>query len=431
MKKLFASLALAGLTVAAFAQTPATPTLTFSGSMDFGGLATSKGLGGAASAWQLQSFDPVNSTQGRLNLNAKYDAGTYGWYIRAREQDGWTSGNSGTFTLRRAYAWVDLANGMVRVSAGRLNTQSWATGSFGGNYEDIGGLDGAVGSTVEIKPIDGLNVGVYVPYNYGVNKTSDNFGNLMRYSQWSGAYKVAGLGDIEAGVTIGATHTDLVGANNGYAYIGAAYTGDKNLIANITLLNAYNNDSVYGFNFVSERVEYNFMDVLGAPVHASLISGQQLYNNSDWGHDLFFMPQVDYTADIYNLGVQATILSRSGSQMPSVTTSTSGLEKYGYEVDPFVKVAVAKGVSLKGYVGFTSGKNTLSAGDFYMGGTAPGWRDTRTGKTTSGGQGLVAAQSGTATTIDTASLNNTPTGNAWGYLADSVTKVGVSLSVNY
>lgn len=416
MKKLFATLAVAGLTVAAFAQTPA-PSLTFSGSLDFGALASQ--VSGAA--WRMKSFDPVNSTQGRLNLNAKYDGGSFGWYIRGREQDNWTAGNSGSFALRRAYAWLDLASGAVRVSVGRLNTQSWATGSFGGNWEDIGAIDGLVGSTVEIKAVENLNFGAYIPFN----TTSDAAGNLLRLAQWSGSYKIPGTGDVQAGVSLGAYDHSGTAIHNGYYYVGAAYTADKNLTANVTYLAGYpgNNATVkLGFNYLSEKVGYNFNDVAGVPVTASLIASQQLYAESNYGMALYFNPQAEYAYDIYGFGLSSVILYDTAKV-------TGSQKKYGYEVDPYVKATVAKGVSIKWFVGFTSGKDTLGNGEQYIGGTAPGFRDPSAATGNVGSSTTTTA--GTATIPNAQSARKSTTGQTWGTLADSTVKTGVSVSVSF
>jgi hypothetical protein len=427
MKKLFATLAVAGLTTAAaFAQTPApAPAVAITGSLDFGGLVTA-----VKKDWNIQSFDPVNNTTGRLNLNIKYDGGNFGWYVRVREQgggygsvkdstgnatanDGFVD-NSGTWALRRAYAWIDLFDGQVRVSGGRLNTQSWAAGSYGNDFADIGALDGAIGTTVEFKPaaVPGLNFGGYIPYT--ANKT--NFRDSLATSVIAASYKVNGLGDAQVGYSVGSADRDAYVAGsstvNSYFYVGAAYTADKNLIAQGIVYKATNvvdglNGAATvsrGFTYLSERVEYSFGDLLNVPVHAALLATQQFFAESTLGTAAFYNPSVDYTMDIYNFGLSAVYLTDSADAL---------VKNSGYEIDPFVKVTVAKNVSIKAFVGFTSGKDTLGANY----GDAAG---------VTGAPGFLAP-----TNSYSASKSNTANGYAFNVLPETTTKFGVSTSINY
>ena len=438
MKKILATMALVGLTAAAFAQTApaATPTtpapaVAFSGSFDFGGLAYQTATSPSGTDWKLKSFDPVNSTNGRANFNIKYDAGNFGWYFRFREQDNWTSGNSGTDFVRRAYAWTDLAGGAVRISAGRLNTQSWATGSGGNSWEDLGGIDGLVGSTVEFKVVDNLNFGVYVPFN----ATADDFGTLAGNSLIAGAYKFPGVGDVQAGFEVGADNSASSPLNTGLVYAGAAYTGTPGLTAYGQFLTAYINDGTNGFSYFAEYLAYDLTAAAGVPLNASLLASQQVFANSNYGTALYFNPSVDYLVDIYDPGISAVVLYDTGT----IPTGNNVLQNYGYEIDPFIKVKVAKNVSVTWFVGVTSGTGTLSGGDSYIGGTAPGFRDTKTGKTFQG-SGSKYTNAASATTSSSTALywqqaaaafSSSNPNLIWGALTDVTFKSGLSISVNY
>jgi hypothetical protein len=61
-------------------------------------------------------------------------------------------------TVNKAFVWGDLLDKKVRVTAGKGLDGAW--GLFYSNFKTTGDYDGVDGVKVEVKPIDGLNLGV-------------------------------------------------------------------------------------------------------------------------------------------------------------------------------------------------------------------------------------------------------------------------------
>ena len=132
----------------------------------------------------LGIWDPVNQTRSRFNFQGTINGDIWGLNFRLREDDNWDQGlnnvkvtnSTGTDKIsipsapgfRRLYGWLEPLPGVIRVVVGRLSGYEWATGDAGG-FSTLGNLDGAVGAQLQIKPIDGLNFGAFLPFTYGTS----------------------------------------------------------------------------------------------------------------------------------------------------------------------------------------------------------------------------------------------------------------------
>jgi hypothetical protein len=413
---LLAGLALAGsiaVAQAAPAAAPA-PALVWSGNLSFG--AETQTINNATP--NLKLWDPANGTGSRLNFNAKYDAGSYGLFVNLREDDSWANVNNGKILVRRAYGWLDVANGLVRFQAGRLGDVSWATGSHGAGGQSLFGMvDGVVGAQVQIKPITGLMFGAFVPFLQTTNTnpainiapagTPKNYvpnnnvpGNATPFANLYDAfnnltigatYNAKGLGDIEAGYQMFAPSGALpLTPNSGYStsnafyygaltppytanpagiphfFFGLAYTGTQNLYACLEAKIVTSGFANYNYSYFDEKVSYNM-----APLNFTLWGEEQFWPSSapnqlpisitntqimypTAGTQLHFKPIVDYTLGIFNFGAFVNF----------ETSSETGSTLMGYSGGPYVKLTAGKGTYMKLTGEFGSGDLLPPAADF-------------------------------------------------------------------
>ena len=364
MRKMLLVSALALLTaVAVFAQNAApAPAMVFTGALYTGTIAQSYDSATAT----MGLWDPANQTGSRFNFQGTYNGSGFGLYFRLREDDNWDQGNSnakansgsGTSNLsipsapgfRRLYGYIDAANGMVRIAGGRLAGYEWATGDAGG-FNTLGGLDGAVGMQVQVKPMDGLNFGAFLPFTYGTSTIPDKFLTLneaVSFLAVGAKYTVKGVGDIEGGYWGAAalnnstttTSTNSTGSSNFYSYpkawFGAEYVGMPNLTAILESQYSLARIKDDNYSYLAETVMYQ-MDQLGL----ALYTEQQINSNSNLGAYLGFRPQVDYTIGMADVGMFVEFLY--------VTKDTGYNGSTGYSVGPFVKLTFAKNVYIKAY----------------------------------------------------------------------------------
>ena len=378
---------------AAMAPAPA-PGLVWSGTLYIG--AETQSINQANPTFNM--WDPVNGTPSRFNLQAKYDAGSYGLYLRLREDDTWAQGNNGKVLVRRLYGWMDAANGLVRLQAGRLGDYTWSTGSLGATgLMQVGEIDGPVGVQLQIKPISGLNFGAFLPFMQTSNTTpnfsadtgagaaatattikesnvpangtpfaavADAFGNLLV----AGSYVQKGLGDVEVGyqfftasgalpgyTTSGNSfYATPVGSTPGsfpYFFFGAAYTGTPNLYACLESKFVNTNTGSFNYDYFDEEITYNM-----APLNFTLWGEQNFWPSSasnnkvpvgqpTAGTQLHFKPIADYTMGIFDLGAFVNF----------ETSSATGSTLMGYSGGPFVKMTTGKGTYTKVTGEFGSG----------------------------------------------------------------------------
>jgi len=348
--------------IGAFAQAPAAPGLVWSGYLCTGGLVQT--FNGATP--QLGIWDPADITKSRLNLQMKYDGGSYGLYVRIREDDNWfqnlnvnptlnksipttptatviNTGGTNAIGFRRAYGWMDALNGMVRISAGRLNTYAWATGSGGGSFNSFGNDDGAVGMDIQIKPIDGLNIGAFVPFSdqMAPNTPLDTLSNALNSSFIAASYYLKGVGDIEGGYWFSpnniTTYTTAAGNPSSnffvypYAWFGFAYTGMPALTAYVESRISTAANTTANYSYFDEVVGYNM-----APLHFQVLAEELINGFSSTGLDMHFQASADYTVGIANIGV-----------FGDFTSTTAPATGTGWDVGPWIQLNLAKNCYVK------------------------------------------------------------------------------------
>jgi hypothetical protein len=346
MRKLFLIGALVLIAAAAFAQAAApaaAPTMAFTGALYTGTIAQS--INGSTPS--LGIWDPVNQTKSRFNFQGTINGGTWGLNFRLREDDNWQQGlDSNTPGMRRLYGWLEPVPGLIRVVVGRLSGYEWATGDAGG-FSTLGNLDGAVGAQLQIKPIDGLNFGAFLPFTYGVSGTyipNLDLAEALNFMAFGVKYTMKGVGDIEAGYWLAVNGFAINTGSSAFyqfakAWFGLEYVGTQNLVALLESQFALSSNSAVNYSYFDEQVSYQ-LDQLGLTLYAEqLIWNSSATSATNSGVFLGFRPVVDYTVGNVDVGAYAEIV---------YTTNTTGYSgQVGYGFGPFVKLTVAKNVYMR------------------------------------------------------------------------------------
>ena len=372
--------------------------LKIGGIFDFGGMYSNT----QGQANTVQTFNAVDEDHGQFDLNVTYTEKTWGVVVQAREGgDSFSLANTNSaspltsnWLLHWVYAWADLAGGAVRVTTGNIGSTMWATGSLGNSWGGYGKIDGQMGGMLEWKPVSGLDVGAFLPFDPTTSVTlgAQDFGNTV----FGGSY-VADTYDIEAGFTPGST-PQLT-----QFWAGAAYTGNSNLTLFAEYVGAYLNDATYGFNYGDINFAYKLGDW-----NVGLYAQTQLFNNNAYGTANMFIPEVDYTIKDFDVGLSANLLTDTALNLPSASQT-------GWEVDPFLKYNVSKNFVITVFAGLTSGANSLWNSDNCIGGSSPGFTDFNPAQTSAWAENQGASGQYTA----------------WNLMPNSTFKAGASFALTF
>ncbi|HTP59730.1 MAG TPA: hypothetical protein VMM82_12490 [Spirochaetia bacterium] len=327
---------------AAFGQNTA-PAMVFTGTLYTGGIVQNFANGNTNGITTMGIWDPVNQVKSRFNFQGTYNGAGFGLNFRLREDDNWQQMlDSNTPGLRRLYGWIDIAGGVVRVAAGRLAGYEWATGDAGG-FSTFGNLDGAVGMQLQIKPIDGLNFGVFVPLTYGAGTTyipSEDISEALDSVAFGAKYTLKGMGDIEGGYWLAPNYATTWNSSAFYSYpmgwFGAEYIGTPNLTTILETRIANSSNTSVNYEYFDEEVSYA-LDQLTMTLYAE----QFIYAST--GAGLGFRPVVDYAMGILDIGAFAQITYVTSTTFLNLSYSS----QLGYSGGPFVKATFAKNVYMK------------------------------------------------------------------------------------
>lgn len=350
MKKLIALLLALAVVGVAFAQ-DAAPVLKFSGYLNTG-FAYAKT--GSADDTFVQNGDD-SATAGRININASYNAGDYGVNFRIRQQPaGGFSNNTANMTslfMRRVYGWTNLFGGMAKVQAGRLGDYTWSAAN--GNYwNSFGNIDGPVGVQLQLKPMDGLNAGIFVP----VAQTSapKTLSDTFKSSTIGLNYTMKDTFNVQAGYQM------AIVSKTADFYFGGQVLAVPKVTADFEGQMSDIGNKTSGSFFVFEKVGYDM-----SPIVVSMQMSQEFFNVSGTDSQMYFGPEVDYALDANTtLGVNVDI---------ALGTKT------GYGFSPWAKFVTNKNSFIKIGVGYGAGDVMPSAVVF----KTPGVWAARTDATTS------------------------------------------------
>lgn len=300
MKKLLVLLlALATVGGFAFAQDPA---LTFSGYLYTGVEYSDAGL-------KLYNANTGNTT--RVRLNAAYTNGDFGVNFRYQSSD-FTAP-----TVGQALVWGKFFDGLLTVKAGKLNDYSWAT-----SYYAWGNFDGQTGLQFNLKPVDGLQVGAFLP----LAATDVTLENTFKNLAIGAAYSMADVGSFKLGLDLGTAANML--------YFGTNITAVENLDAYVELKIA---DLSAVEPFVMEYVTYAIGETLLVGVYADQTIGTPFA----WS----VAPEVAFTG-VENLELGASFTYASDNS---------------YSIDPYAVLTLNSKSNIKFYAGFdgalTAGAN--------------------------------------------------------------------------
>jgi len=315
MKKLFVLLLALSMAGAVFAQAAAAPApaVAFSGYVNTGFQYDS-----TTGDLYLYNKDAGNMTRVRWNID--YTNGDFGTHFRLQNSDVATVAGAQLFT--QALVWGNLFDKMVYFKVGKLNDYTWATA-----YNSWGNFDGKTGFQVQLKPIAGLNAGIFLPLGVKAS-TSADLADVFADMSVAGKYTVDGVGTFLAHLNLGLVANQLI--------LGA----DISAVENLTLLleaNFADLADVTNTLVIDEYASYAMGD-LAVGVWAEEALGATLY----WG----IAPEVSYTMGSTELGASVFFDSTNA-----------------YSVDPYAKFTLGAKSAAKVYAAydgaFTVGTNFL------------------------------------------------------------------------
>ena len=214
MKKLLIALLTLSVVGAVFAADPA-PAVAFTGYFNSGlrydfGDATDPGM------VKLHARDAGKDGY-RFRLNGAYTMETAGINFRLQSETG------SDITLPFSYAWVDLADKMVKVKAGLIDDGAWATkGDIGGDFSDQKGVQ------VQFMGVPNLNAGFAVFAKDAVGGTTEMD---MTTLVFGGAYTVPSLLGFQANAQMDNSHDATESVALQKILIGANLLSVKDLTA--------------------------------------------------------------------------------------------------------------------------------------------------------------------------------------------------------
>ncbi len=302
MKKLIVLLLSIAMVGAVFAQDAPAPVLKWSGLLN-------TGFQYDTSTDSLYLYGQNAGKASRLRLNADYTNGDFGVHFRLQTNDAMTT----EFTIAHALVWGNLFNNMATFKAGLLNDGTWAT-----PYNSYGSLDGAKGVQLQVKPIEGLNVGAFMPLD--TTKTVPA-GNVPKDMTFAGKYSISGIADVVAGLNLGVAKNEVYGSVNVTAVdnltaIVEVDTSDISDIANTLVFDEY---ASYAMGNLAVGA---YLDqALGATLAWTIA------------------PEISYTIDKTDVGGSFTIASGSV-----------------WSVDPYVTYTLNDKSTVKGYASYDNAK---------------------------------------------------------------------------
>jgi len=309
MKKLLAILlALAVVGGVAFAQ--AAPGLVLSGYVSSGVKYDS-----STDAVTMQNNN-VSGKQARLRLNANYDNGDFGLKFRFQSND-----LSAAPLITQMLVKGNLFNKMASFKVGKLDDYTYAT-----YWNSYGSFDGVWGAMAMVKPVAGLNIGVYMPattpggttvlladslkgIGIGVAYAADKVGNLVLGGKFFGTTKSAYVGFNFTGVEnlfaeLEASVPDL--STIAPAVHGQfAYTMDKLTVGTYT-------DDTIGTTFawgVDPYVEYALNDMFTAGADF-LIDSTNAYTATAYGY-VYLGPKATLKPELSYSSTKAVVVACS------------------------------------------------------------------------------------------------------------------------
>jgi len=310
MKKLIVLLLALAMVGGAYAQAAApAPALTFSGYLN-------TGYQYDTGTKLVKLYGAYAAQTSRLRLNAAYTNGDFGVNFRYQSNDSATAP-----TVGQALVWGNLFNKMVTFKAGKLNDYTWAT-----PVNAFGNFDGKTGVQVQMKPIAGLNFGVFVP----LVAAGATPANTLKDISVAGKYSASGLADFLVNLNLGTAANEVIGSVNVTAVenltaIFEADLGDLTDIANTLYLDQYVSYAM-GDLSVGAYIDQTF----GTPFGWSV------------------SPEVDYMMG--NIELYASVMVGSGSV---------------WSVSPYINYTLNEKSSVKTYASYDNTK-TFTVGSSFV-----------------------------------------------------------------
>jgi hypothetical protein len=291
----------------------------------------------------MRMYNDDAGEETRFDLDGSYTQDNYGVVFRLRTDtaiSGYVGVEMGDFNpplplamvpieVNQAYVWADFLNNMINMKVGKIDDSTWKTsGDEGFHYSTGSGL------RLEVKPMDGLNLGVFIngpSDNYKSNKEIDGGVVTERYLletafgvkyetetfNVAAGLKLDGKGDglttYESDYGFETTDVgrpdskpqeydfDVENSEKGMgAYVGFGVTPMKGFNANVEArFNNLGGYADYGWIWINETVSYAVTE----PIEVGLVMHQRLFGEDAFGTAtdanpyLTFKPYVSYALD--------------------------------------------------------------------------------------------------------------------------------------
>lgn len=347
MKKLLiVLLALTVLGIFAFADdAPAGPSIVWNASA-YNGFAVVSDSNLSTNTVQQYSYDWEGAGAYRFQMAVNAADGNSGFQMRLQTGDQKGAG----LAFNEIWAYGKFFNGMVKVEGGLLNDYSIATGG----WECYGNTDsGVLGAQIDIMPVDGLTIGLYMPFG-GMAIGSGNYYNAIGNSMIGFGYELKDIAHIAAGYILSPT------TNGSALYAGAVIKAVPNLSANVELKLSNLGDSNLGVTNIEEYVAYPVGDLT-----VSAYAGEWMYASASSNFYFNIEPQVAYKvapgATVALIGNVYTF-NGGGSAMTFVSPTdglASNLKSASVAESPALAFGAGPNVQL------TAGGFKVTVGDYY------------------------------------------------------------------
>ena len=300
MKKLIVLLLTIAMVGAVYAEEAPAPVLKWSGLLNTG-FQYDNGTD------SLYLYGQNAGKASRLRLNADYTNGDFGVHFRLQTNDATTT----AFSITHAVVWGNLFNNMATFKAGLLNDAAWAT-----PYNSFGSLDGKTGVQIQVKPIKGLNVGVFMPLDTTKLVPA---GNVPKDMTFAGKYSISGIADVVAGLNLGVAPvtTEVYGSVNVTAIENLTAIVEADLTDISDIANTLALDEYASYAMGNLAVGAYLEQVFGSPFGWTIA------------------PEISYTIDKAEVGGSFTIAS--GSK---------------WSIDPYATYTLNEKSTVKGYASY-------------------------------------------------------------------------------
>jgi hypothetical protein len=293
----------------------------------------------------------------RVKLAITAADGNSGFAVRSQMSPGTATGTTagdpligvGSFKLNQLYGFGKFMDGKIKVMGGMLDDYSIATAG----WENFGKTDGSFGGYLNFAPMDGFNLGWFLPFN--TTAPSPTAANQIGKSLVGFSYTVPDMAFIAAGIYFSPK------TNGTSYYAGVDFKGVKDLTLQIEAKLTAVGDKVNGLTQVAEYVKYPF-----GTMAFSMYAGETMYAAKTSALGYNFEPMLSYSmSDTVTLALLGNVYVFNADELLTFLSPVDGLAALtttGYGL------GAASGKAAFGggpQIAFKSGGMSVVLGDYF------------------------------------------------------------------